>query len=282
MQPPNPTFSDPYTHHFHHQTSQYYFPSQNPNPYHHLFQFESHLTTDPDPPGVDPFFQSYSITHAGGAYNAHHSGALTYSHAALPSTYPADVVAHNWPDNESIQQYGNTLYAVGATMPQDVSQQLIPIVPTQSAWTNPIPTVKPRVPWKKIPKKTKIAQSAWCEICKIECNTRDVLDKHKLGKKHIKNMEKLNSAASVATSNPIIGPVENPQKGNSGTKKKAETSQELEMKKRKVLEGGAAANAVRTCEICNVVCNSDAVFRFHLAGQKHASMWKKSQQAGAV
>ncbi|KAI3808639.1 hypothetical protein L1987_24596 [Smallanthus sonchifolius] len=179
------------------------------------------------------------------------------------------------------------MYTIGATIPQDVSQQLLPVIPTQSTWTNPIPTVQPRGPWKKIPKKTKIAQSTWCEICKIECNTRDMLYKHKLGNKHIKNVEKLNSAASVATtstttSNPVIGPVENPKKGNSGTKKKAETPQDLEMKRRKVLEGGAAANAVRTCGICNVVCNSDAVFRFHLAGQQHASMSKKLQQAGAV
>ncbi|KAI3704726.1 hypothetical protein L1987_74953 [Smallanthus sonchifolius] len=266
--------------------------------YPHHLQIEPHLTvaaTDPHPPGVDPYFRSYSIDHA---YNAHHAGGLTYPHtggltyphaigAALPSTYATDLVAHNWAAEEPVQPYGNTMYTIGATIPQDVSQQLLPVIPTQSAWTNPIPTVQPRGPWKKIPKKTKIAQSAWCEICKIECNTRDVLYKHKLGKKHIKNVEKLNSAASVATtstttSNPIIGPVENPKKGNSGTKKKAETSQDLELKRRKVLEGGAAANAVRTCGICNVVSNSDAVFRFHLAGQKHASMSKKLQQAGAV
>lgn len=111
---------------------------------------------------------------------------------------------------------------------------------------------------------------------------KDILDKHKLGKKHIKNMEKLNPAASVSTFNPIIGPSENPKKGNLKIKKKAETSQDLETKRRKVVAGGANENAVRLCGICNVVCNSDAVFRFHLAGQKHASMWKKLQEAGGV
>ncbi|KAL8211002.1 hypothetical protein R6Q57_005439 [Mikania cordata] len=292
MQPTNPTFSDLYANHSLHQTSQYYseFPTQNPNPYslhqHNQLQIKSHLSgaaTDPDPPGVDPYFGSYTISHAGDAYNA---GGLTYSHAigaALPSTYTGDLVAQNWAVDDSFQQYGNTLYAVGAPITQDVSQQLLSVIPTQSTWTNLVPIIHPRGQWKKIPKKTKITQSAWCEICKIECNTRDVLDKHKLGRKHFKNVEKLNSAAAVATtSNPIIGPLENPKKGNSGTKKKAGTLQDLEMKRRKVLDGGAAANAVRTCGICNVVCNSDLVFRFHLAGQKHASMWKKSQQASAV
>lgn len=165
----------------------------------------------------------------------------------------------------------------GETVTQDGSQQLLTSIPTHSKWSSP---------WKKIPKKIKIAQSAWCEVCKIECNTKDILYKHQLGRKHIKNMEKLNSIASVPSTsittlvNPsVIGPLENPKKC---TKKKAETPEELEMKRRKVLEGGASVNAVRTCGICNVVCNSDTVFRFHLSGQKHASMVKKSQQIGAV
>lgn len=180
------------------------------------------------------------------------------------------------------------------TVSQDGSQHLVPAIPTHSNWPNQKSTIQPRGPWKKVPKKTKIAQSAWCEICKIECNTKDVLDNHKLGKKHLKILNKLNSAALVTSisatthvnpivpSNPFIGPSENPKKGTSGSKKKAETPQELEMKRRKVLEGGAAASAVRTCSFCNVVCNSDTVFRFHLAGQKHASMLKKSQQAAVT
>ena len=44
------------------------------------------------------------------------------------------------------------------------------------------------------------------------------------------------------------------------------------------MEGGAAVDAVRTCAICNVVCNSETVFRYHLAGQKHAAMTKKHAQ----
>lgn len=307
MQPPNPTFSDIYAHQRHQQTSQYYshFPSQNPNPYalhqQRPFHIEPHFSSaaiDPDPPGVDSYLSSYSISHAGVAYSAHNAGGMTYSHAIgaqPPPSYAADMVAHNWAVEEPVQQYGSTLYAVGTTVAQDVSQQLLPAMPTHTSWTNPNPTIQPHVPWKKFPKKVKVAQSAWCEICKIECNTRDVLNKHKLGKKHIKNLQKLNAAAaSIATtsaftypnpavqSNPVIGPLENPKKISSGIKKKAETPQDLEIKRRKVVEGGAAANAVRTCGICNVVCNSDTVFRFHLAGQKHASMLKKAQQAGTV
>ncbi|KAK9061771.1 hypothetical protein SSX86_018954 [Deinandra increscens subsp. villosa] len=280
---------------------------------------------------------SSSHAGAAAAYSAHHAGGLTYSHtigaappppayvsklpppgyvSELPPSsyvselpppsyvselpppgYVSELVPQNWAPEESFQQYGNTLYAVGATVHQDVSQQLLPAIPTHSTWANPNlnpnpnpntnPVVQSHGHWKKIPKKTKIAQAAWCEVCKIACNTGDVLLKHKLGRKHIKNVEKLISAASVATtstttSKPVIGPPEKPKKGNSGIKKKAETSHDLEIKRMKVLQGGAAVNAVRTCSICNVVCNSDTVFKFHLDGQKHASMVKSLQQPGVV
>jgi hypothetical protein len=131
-------------------------------------------------------------------------------------------------------------------------------------------------------------QSAYCEVCKINCNAKSVLDKHKLGKKHKKNLEKLNNATASAQSsaesdNPAIGPQEPPDIGDKGEavdlqnsrKKATEPVEDLETKRRKVLQGGAAAEAVRTCAMCNVVCNSETVFNSHLAGQKHADMMKK-------
>lgn len=44
----------------------------------------------------------------------------------------------------------------------------------------------------------------------------------------------------------------------------------LETKKQKVIAGGAPPDSVRICTICNIVCNGDKVFAFHLAGEKHA------------
>lgn len=164
---------------------------------------------------------------------------------------------------------------------------------------------------KKQPKKPKIIQSAHCEICNIDCNSKDVLDQHKLGKKHKKNLEKLkelNASASLPATElklPPIGPQPYPNQQNAAneltvpknvsavgslvttepdsivtvrkSRKKAacETPEGLELKRRKVVDGGAAVEAIRTCTLCNVVCNSDMVFKYHLAGQKHAAAMKK-------
>lgn len=154
--------------------------------------------------------------------------------------------------------------------------------------------------WNKVPKKVKFVQPAWCEVCKINCNSSDVYAKHLSGKKHQKNLEQLykltnnpNAAASTGSSAatvPLIGPPEKPQANNG---KSADTplpwqqaaqsqaaEEDLETKRRKIVEGGAAAGAIRMCTICNVVCNSQTVFNTHLGGQKHADKVKKLAEAG--
>ena len=118
---------------------------------------------------------------------------------------------------------------------------------------------------------------------------------HLSGKKHLKNVEKVKKGTSdVSTSStpqlatvPVIGPMENPAANNpssDGIQKtqtsSTQTPEELETKKRKIVKSGSAANSVRTCTICNVVCNSQTVFDSHLAGQKHATMMKKQGVSG--
>ncbi|XP_071702587.1 uncharacterized protein [Rutidosis leptorrhynchoides] len=50
-------------------------------------------------------------------------------------------------------------------------------------------------------------QPFMCEVCKVSCDTKDVLEKHNLGKKHIKNMKKLASSSSIA---PDLAPQRTP------------------------------------------------------------------------
>ncbi|KAB2609431.1 zinc finger protein 346-like [Pyrus ussuriensis x Pyrus communis] len=136
--------------------------------------------------------------------------------------------------------------------------------------------------WKKDPNKVKLVQSAWCEVCKINCNSNDAYIAHLVGKKHKKNLEQLGKSkndGSVAATNAIIGTTKNPEAESSKAYQLQVPKEDLETKKKKVISGGAIASAVRTCTVCNVVCNSQTVFSSHLAGQKHVAMVKKQAEA---
>ncbi|KAJ4961723.1 hypothetical protein NE237_021633 [Protea cynaroides] len=183
-------------------------------------------------------------------------------------------------------------HAIQASLRSNGMQPLVAANPNSLGWSKPIVNGT----WRKHAKKTKIVQSVWCGICKIDCNSKDVLDKHKLGKKHKKNLEKLEEskkeASAPAAKNTMIGPKQNPaaDKGKAvslqeGKMKGAPSlgpGEDLETKRRKVMEGGAAADAVRVCTVCNVVCNSQTVFTYHLAGQKHITNMVKKQTATAA
>ncbi|KAL3525872.1 hypothetical protein ACH5RR_014244 [Cinchona calisaya] len=271
----NPTqidnlYANPHYPHFSTFSSSVYYPhSQNPNPF-----YDPNYSTATGPVN----------TPTGYEYKAHQPG--------LPPAVPA---AYYQDPNAATNPYGLAPYAsaAGVTIPSTGVQKLV----TSNHGS------KKSSAWRKGPKKIKVVQSAWCEICRVDCNSKNILDQHKLGKKHKKNLEKLVVAntsvlapatvsASVppATStvpvNPVIGPQENPDKANSAisqkARKKAADAEDLETKKKKILEGGAAVDAVRICAICNVVCNSETVFRYHLAGQKHAAMMKKHTSATGV
>ncbi|KAK4271937.1 hypothetical protein QN277_020555 [Acacia crassicarpa] len=291
-----------------------YFPASYPPHYQLYFQNPNPPSADPqssagtqefhggsgaepglNPPGVT----SYAPATSDSVSHLTHEAHANYSYAHNPvadssSGYYYDPNAQNWAAREAVMQFGMDPAGYGAAIPvaSTGSEQLATSNTNTAWWTNT--TTQPQVNGaRKKPKKLKIkvVQSAYCEVCKIDCTSKDVLDQHKLGKKHKKNLEKLKEALRPppqvpvlpnTSSNPVIGPQPQPEGDNSksggGSKKKRKATQtpaDLENKKKKVLEGGAAAAAVKICTICNVVCNSETVFNYHLAGQKHAAMLKK-------
>ncbi|KAF0930573.1 hypothetical protein E2562_033491 [Oryza meyeriana var. granulata] len=154
---------------------------------------------------------------------------------------------------------------------------------------HPVPKTVSR---KHIKKKSKVVQPLTCEVCKIQCDTPDVLRIHKTGKKHKKNLERLqdsitpkpvkppNTTNIVVAANMAPAPVTTSVGPAVPTKKKksaAATPEELEVKKRRVLEAGAAQGEVKICTVCNVVVNSQKVYEFHISGQKHKAMVQKQQ-----
>ncbi|KAK1407339.1 hypothetical protein QVD17_38953 [Tagetes erecta] len=134
---------------------------------------------------------------------------------------------------------------------------------------------------------------AVCELCGITCDTNQMLKIHMTGRKHRKNVEK---SEKLIGPNPapvtepvakpgVIGPLpEEVTAASDGSKRKAKRSDsgdDMEAKKQKILQSGTALNAVVTCTLCNVVCNSETVYFSHLAGQKHAAMAVKQAETQA-
>ncbi|KAL3526575.1 hypothetical protein ACH5RR_011231 [Cinchona calisaya] len=281
----NPPFLN--AHHLYHNShyssssAAYYPQSQNPNP-NPNFPNPNHGTNSVNAVVIQP----------PGVYEAHQLVLpYSYSHqtvASAPTAYYQD-------PNAVVTPFGLNSYAAGVTVPSTDAQKLVTLNPTSILRTKSVVRSQKNSTWKKGPKIIKVVQSAWCEICRVDCNSKNVLDLHKLGKKHKKNLEKLTMAntsilapapvlaplppASTVSDNPVIGPQENPDKVKTASTQKAHKktadAEDLETKRKKVLEGGAALDAVRTCAICNVVCNSETVFRYHLAGQKHTAMMKR-------
>ncbi|XP_065855720.1 uncharacterized protein [Euphorbia lathyris] len=282
----NPQPSDPY------YSSHPSYYSQNPSiplPFPNVFPDPSAApsTTDLRPPGVDSYPSVTAVPQVTQPL------ALSYQQADA-SGYYYDHNLQGWAAKEAVQQYGtdSTGYvgAANVSVAHNGMEQLALAQQAPTVWPNYAYQTQGNGNSNKRQKKTKVVQSAYCEVCKVDCNSKDVLDKHKLGKKHRKNLEKLQVAAAgpsvSSATNPSIGPQLDPKKATPSSiqraKKKATTLENLETKRRKIVAGGAAQEAVRVCAICNVVCNSEGVYKYHLSGRKHATMMKKHMGGGQV
>ncbi|KAJ4967637.1 hypothetical protein NE237_014338 [Protea cynaroides] len=143
------------------------------------------------PPGIDSYavINSYPPpppTHV--SYGA--QAAITYgqheaqiSASTAAAYYPETGAAvQNWAAKEAIRQFGGdpVNWAAAGLRPLNGTK------PFRAANHNPLGWSKPKTfpsmngAWKKGTKKTKIVRSAWCEICRIDCNSKDVLDQHKM------------------------------------------------------------------------------------------------------
>ncbi|GJS62371.1 zinc finger, C2H2-like protein [Tanacetum coccineum] len=107
------------------------------------------------------------------------------------------------------------------------------------------------------PKNTPVLQ---CEICNITCGTQGVLERHKLGKKHLKTLQKLAEASAIdkplADTNGLKnGTSECGSSSSSGTK-----------------------SATFQCEVCKISCNSNELLNMHFSGKKHLKKLKQSEE----
>jgi zinc finger RNA-binding protein len=92
-----------------------------------------------------------------------------------------------------------------------------------------------------------VAQSVYCDICQITCNTQEIYNNHVSGKKHNKN-----NRNRTADDRPIkFVPA---RSGSPGT------------------EAPYTNNGVKNvihCDMCKVTCNTLEMYNNHVAGKKH-------------
>ncbi|KAL9297245.1 hypothetical protein ACSQ67_023141 [Phaseolus vulgaris] len=234
-----------------------HYPSypQNPNP-------SSSLPLNP--PGVDshpplnPIMYSDhdSVPIPNLIYPQNHVGADSNSFVPSSGYY----VDQNWAAREAVRQFGSNpaVYAPGISIPSNGSEQLGMVDPISMWWANNAAQLHGNGILNKKQKKakTKVVQPAYCEVCKIECTGKEVLDQHKLGKKHKRNLEKLRESLNPTqvqpsgSSNPVIGPQLPYDKSKSTSvnnikRKKVETVEDLEKRKRRFLMVGQQPKQLR-------------------------------------
>ncbi|XP_058086824.1 uncharacterized protein LOC131233948 [Magnolia sinica] len=205
--------------------------------------------------------------------------------------------------------------------------------------TVPVPTPAPAQ--AQAPPRRPPPTVIFCELCRVDCNSMEIFEKHKVGKRHKKNMQKLEELENqkklaieaesqpktvvqpeniqqVAEENKVPAPGnvtvadtvdENKAEGEqqiqtaeqseapkaesteaSAKKRKRDNSKKKTPIKRKtkfvqdgrrmrpeVVRPEAPRELPVHCALCNVTCDTMAVFQCHLAGKKHASRIKRSQ-----
>nr|XP_043613817.1 uncharacterized protein LOC122585757 isoform X2 [Erigeron canadensis] len=146
---------------------------------------------------------------------------------------------------------------------------------------------------------------AWCELCRVDCTSKEILEQHNNGKRHKKNLQKLQNMKIT------YEPVSEIQKDENslvqGTEadvqsKIVATDSKVEVKEHDIQEtkprlkrkikggsrGGRGGKRMKPtgpprpkvviplmCDLCNVKCDTQEVFNRHTAGKKHMTKVKR-------
>ncbi|CAH1422437.1 unnamed protein product [Lactuca virosa] len=101
------------------------------------------------------------------------------------------------------------------------------------------------------------SQSIRCEICKVSCNSEEMLREHKEGKKHLKNIQKLSVSSPIIQETPPL--VADATSDHETDKKK---------KKEDFLQNVPSVESLFTCTIPDLVCHDRNIDTEHLHGEK--------------
>ncbi|GMH28902.1 hypothetical protein Nepgr_030745 [Nepenthes gracilis] len=156
-----------------------------------------------------------------------------------------------------------------------------------------LPAAVPR----KAASDRKPPQILRCDICNVECNSVEILEQHKTGKKHKKNLQKLEelknggNIPSEATASQSKTEAEQQtdvvatQQENSTANVPEEQNKRPDMKRKMTSSHGAKRLRMEPwqprivvpllCDLCNIKCDTQEVFNRHLAGKKHIAKVKR-------
>ncbi|CAH1414279.1 unnamed protein product [Lactuca virosa] len=101
-----------------------------------------------------------------------------------------------------------------------------------------------------------------CEICEIDYTNFELLNRHMLGKKHLKKLNELGKISDPSL-NFVTSLDTQPMQNPKSTEGKAVNSHE--------------GNPM-SCELCGISCHTYKMLKVHLAGQKHKKKLKKSKE----
>ncbi|KAK1433690.1 hypothetical protein QVD17_10605 [Tagetes erecta] len=155
-----------------------------------------------------------------------------------------------WCDNIAGKQHQNNL---------KVSEK--PLTPQRTTLVTSMDTTSVTKPMEKLKSiKNKIGgMTTWCEICKIHCHNK-VFDIHESGKRHKKNLEKLENLRNLPLT--VIDAVTTPP------------AEQLKSTKGEVVNPNEHNSA--RCELCDVSCSSPDILNQHISGKKHQRNLMKS------
>ncbi|KAI3785664.1 hypothetical protein L1987_44788 [Smallanthus sonchifolius] len=119
-----------------------------------------------------------------------------------------------------------------------------------------------------------------CELCRVCCTSRDMLNEHVSGKKHQKNLKKSEKQRPPVACSPEPMNEEGEIVFSETSKRKSNESLTSEDTKRQKAEEEGRGVLV-TCKLCNVDCNSLMEFKTHLAGFEHSVKALKQGKGGS-
>lgn len=129
-----------------------------------------------------------------------------------------------------------------------------------------------------------------CELCGVCCTSVDELNKHILGKRHkraVNKKEKVNGHGDALAAERLLkdmmdyeGKVVILETGKRKANGSLASEEEVDVKRKKVVNEGEVLGPSMTCKTCNVACTSVMAFVDHLAGQEHSAMALKQVKAG--